>query len=142
MHYPEEKNIYLAFDFGTKNIGVAVGQKVTRSATVLPPLSAKKGIPHWEELDNLIKNWQPTALIIGIPYKLNGSELKVTKLVRKFMERLKKRYQLPIYTSEEQLTTKIAREEIFARGGYKALQNESIDSTAAKIILEDWMAEH
>ena len=142
MNSPEEKNVYLAFDFGTRNIGVAVGQKITKSATPLPPLLAQKGIPNWKELDNLIKNWQPTALVVGIPYKLDGSELKTTQLVRKFMERLKKRYQLPIYTSEEQLTTKIAREEIFAHGGYKALQNESVDSIAAKIILEDWITAH
>ncbi|CAL7963176.1 putative pre-16S rRNA nuclease [Gammaproteobacteria bacterium] len=136
----DEKNIFLAFDFGTRNIGVAVGQKITKSATALTPLLAEKGIPRWEEIDSLIKNWQPLALVVGVPYKFDGSDLKVTKLAKRFIEQLKKRYQLEVYAAEERLTTKAAREEIFARGGYRALQNESVDSVAAKIILEEWMA--
>jgi putative Holliday junction resolvase len=136
----DEKNIFLAFDFGTRNIGVAVGQKLTKSATPLTPLLAQKGIPRWEEVDNLIKNWQPRALVVGVPYKFDGSDLKVTKLAKRFIEQLKKRYQLEVYAAEERLTTKAAREEIFARGGYKALQTESVDSVAAKLILEEWMS--
>jgi putative holliday junction resolvase len=133
-------NIFLAFDFGTRNIGVAVGQKVTKSATALEPLLAQNGIPRWEEVDHLIKNWQPIALVVGMPHKLDGSDLKVTKLVKIFIEQLKKRYQLPVHTVEEHLTTKAARAEVFTRGGYKALQKESIDSIAARIILEEWLA--
>jgi putative Holliday junction resolvase len=136
----DENDIFLGFDFGTKNIGVAVGQKITKSATVLPPLRAQKGIPRWEEIDDLVKNWQPVALIVGMPYKSDGSDLKVTKLVKRFIEQLKQHYPLPVYYTEELLTTKSAREEIFSRGGYKALQNESVDSVAAKLILEDWMS--
>jgi len=135
----DDKDIFLAFDFGTKNIGVAVGQKITKSATALAPLHAKRGVPQWEEIDALIKNWQPGALIVGMPHKINGGDLKVTKLVKQFIEQLKKRYQLPVHSTEELLTTKAAREEIFVRGGYKALQTESVDSVAAKIILEEWM---
>jgi putative holliday junction resolvase len=140
MKVTDEGDIFLAFDFGTRNIGVAVGQKITKSATVLPPLLAQKGIPRWEEIDALVKNWNPVALIVGMPYQADGSDLKVTNLVRRFIQQLKKRYKLPVYYTEELLTTKSAREEIFSRGGYKALQNESVDSVAAKIILEDWMS--
>jgi putative holliday junction resolvase len=139
MSNSDEKNIFIAFDFGTKNIGVAVGQKITKSATVLAPVHAQNGDPNWIEIDALIKNWQPNALIVGMPYKIDGSDLKVTKLVRKFIDNLKTRYHLPVYSIEERLTTKSARAEIFSRGGYKALQTESVDSVAAKIILEDWM---
>jgi len=135
----DELSNFLAFDFGTKNIGVAVGQKITKSATALPPLQAQHGIPRWEEIDSLMENWQPIALVVGMPHKLDGGDLKVTKLVKKFIEQLKKRYQLPVHTVEEHLTTKAARAEIFTRGGYKALQKESVDSVAARIILEEWM---
>lgn len=134
-----EQNIFLAFDFGTKNIGVAVGQKITKSATALAPLQAHKGIPNWKAIDNLIKNWQPAALVVGIPYKLDGDDLSVTRAAKKFVIQLKKRYSLPVHAAEEQLTTKAARAEIFSRGGYKALQNEPVDSVAAKIILEGWL---
>jgi len=135
----DEKTIFLAFDYGTKNTGVAVGQKITKSATVLAPLLTKNTIPPWDKIDDLIRNWQPYALIVGVPHKFDGSDLKVTKLAKNFIEQLKNRYKLPVYAVEELLTTKAAREEIFKRGGYKALQNESVDSQAAKIILEDWM---
>lgn len=136
----DEKTIFLAFDFGTKNIGVAVGQKITKSATVLSPLIAKKNIPPWGEIDALIKSWQPQALVVGVPYKINGSDLKVTKLAKNFIAQLRSRYKLPVYEAEERFTTKAAREELFERGGYKALQKESVDSLAAKIILEEWMS--
>lgn len=136
----DEKNVFLAFDYGTKNIGVAVGQKITKSATVLAPLLAKNAVPPWDEIDKLVKNWQPEALVVGVPYQINGSDLKVTPLAKNFITELKKRYQLPVYAAEERLTTKAAREKIFERGGYKALQNESVDSLAAKLILEEWMS--
>lgn len=140
MVITDEKSIFLAFDFGTRNIGVAVGQKITKSSTALVPLFAQKGIPRWEQVDNLIKNWQPVALVVGVPYKFDGSDLKVTKLAKIFIEQLKNRYQLEVHAAEERLTTKAAREEIFACGGYKALQTKSVDSVAAQLILEEWMS--
>ncbi|MDR1057180.1 MAG: Holliday junction resolvase RuvX [Coxiellaceae bacterium] len=136
----EEKTIFLAFDYGTRNIGVAVGQKITKSATALPPLVAKNRTPPWNKIDNLIKNWQPKALIVGVPYKINGGNLAITKLAQNFIKQLKKRYNLPVYAAEEHLTTKAAREEIFKQGGYRALQKESVDSMAAKIIFEEWVS--
>jgi putative holliday junction resolvase len=136
----DEKTIFLAFDYGTRNIGVAVGQKITKSATVLAPLLAKNAIPPWYKIDELVKSWQPHALIVGVPYKNDGSDFKVTKLAKNFIEQLKQRYQLPVYAAEERLTTKAAREKIFERGGYRALQNESVDSLAAKLILEEWLS--
>lgn len=129
----------LGFDFGMKNIGVAVGQSLTGSATALAPLSAKQGQPNWQQLDNLIKEWQPTALVVGVPYKITGGNLYVTKLAKKFITQLQARYAIPVHAAEERLTTKAAREEIFARGGYKALQKQSIDSAAARLILEEWL---
>ncbi len=134
-----EKTIYLAFDYGTRNIGVAVGQRITRSATVLSPLLAKNAIPPWDEIDKLVKNWQPRAMVVGVPYQIDGRDLKVTPLAKGFIKELNQRYQLPVYAGEERLTTKAAREEIFERGGYKALQSESVDSLAAKLILEEWL---
>lgn len=131
--------VFIGFDFGTRNIGVAVGQKITNSSTALPPLLAKLGIPNWQQIDTLIKEWQPTALVVGVPYKIEGGDFYVTKLAKRFIEQLKTRYKTPVYSAEERLTTKSAREEIFARGGYKALQKQSVDSAAARLILEEWM---
>lgn len=134
-----DKNIFLAFDYGTRNTGVAIGQKITKSATVLSPLISKNNTPPLEKIDILVKEWNPSALIVGVPYQMDGSDFKVTKFAQNFIEKLKHRYNLPVYAAEERLTTKAARAEIFERGGYKALQNNSVDSEAAKIILEEWM---
>jgi putative Holliday junction resolvase len=135
----DKKIIFLAFDYGTRNIGVAVGQKITKSATVLAPLIAKNVILLWNGIDKLVRTWQPQALVVGVPYKIDGGAMRVTSLAKNFIEQLKNRYQLPVYEAEERLTTKAAREEIFMRGGYRALQRESIDSLAAKLILEEWI---
>ncbi|MDR1012360.1 MAG: Holliday junction resolvase RuvX [Coxiellaceae bacterium] len=134
-----QKTLFLAFDYGTSNIGVAIGQNITKSATALSPLVSNCKIPPWNKIDDLINDWQPQALVVGIPYKINGNNLTTTKLAQNFVLQLKRHYNLPVYTAAEHLTTKIARTEIFKQGGYRALQKESIDSVAARIILEEWL---
>lgn len=131
-------DILLAFDFGTKRIGVAVGQTVTKTARPLATLSAKEGQPQWEEVDKLIKTWRPNALVVGIPLNMDGTPQAITQAARNFAEALRKKYQLPVHGIDERLTTRDAREKVFAKGGYKALQNEQIDSVAAQLILETW----
>jgi len=122
--------ILLGFDFGMKRIGVAVGQTVTRTARPLGVIPAKAGEPQWEPLDKMIKTWQPDALIVGIPLNMDGTEQALTVAAKKFADLLKKRFELPIYGIDERLTTKDAREQLFTKGGYKALQNTQIDSVA------------
>jgi len=139
MHSKNNHEIFLGFDFGTRNIGVAVGQMITKTATPLNLLHAKNGVPNWDEVAKLITTWQPQALVAGVPCHLDGTPHRITALAREFIERLTKRYNLPVYEAEERLTTKAAREEIYAEGKYKALQNKNIDSAAAVLILEEWM---
>lgn len=130
--------ILLGFDFGMKRIGVAVGQTVTKTARPLTVIQANQGIPHWPTLDKLMKTWQPDALVVGIPLDMQGKELSVTQAAQQFAASLKERYQLAVYDIDERLTTKDAREQLFAQGGYKALQNAKVDSVAAQLILETW----
>ncbi len=134
--------VYLGFDYGTCRIGVAVGQSVSKSATVLPQLSTKRLDLPWKELDKLIQTWQPEALVVGIPHTFAGTDFPVTRLAKEFMRLLAQRYQLPVHGTEELLTTKAAREVIFSNGGFRALQKESVDSCAAKLILENWLNDH
>lgn len=136
------QHVYLGFDFGTRNIGVAVGQMITATATPLPILRARNGVPtDWQHVAALLKKWRPDALIVGIPLKLDDSECEgVTEKARAFVAALREHFNLPVHTVDERLTTKAAREFIYDNfGGYKALQKEPIDSFAAKIILESWM---
>lgn len=134
--------ILLAFDFGKKRIGVAVGQTVTQTARPLATIAAKDGIPDWQTITPLMKKWKPDALVIGIPLNMDGTEQPLTNDARTFAKALKDQYNLPVFEMDERLTTKDARERLFNEGGYKALQSGQIDQVAAQIILQNWFAEN
>ena len=130
----------MAFDFGLKRIGVAVGETVTKTARPLQTLPAKKGVPDWALIQQLIKRFEPSALIVGIPLKMNGATLSVTRAARAFKAALMAHCAIPVYETDERLTTKAARDRIFQAGGYRALQEKTIDAYAAQLILEHWFA--
>ena len=129
----------LGFDFGTKRIGVAVGQTVTQTARPLTTLKAENGKPNLETLAKLIKIWQPKAFVVGIPLNMDGTEQPLTHLARTFANLLREHFKLPVHEVDERLTTKAARENLFADGGYKALQHGQVDSVAAQLILQNWL---
>lgn len=131
----------LGFDFGTHNIGVAVGQTVTGTASPLPALKAKDGQPDWQKVEKMIAEWQPKVLVVGLPLNMDGSEQPLTDQARKFANRLHGRFGLPVELQDERLTTVAAKEELFARGGYRELSKDKIDSAAAQLILEDYLAQ-
>ncbi|WP_286236687.1 Holliday junction resolvase RuvX [Neptuniibacter halophilus] len=128
----------LAFDFGTTRIGVAAGQSVTASASPLPPVRARDGIPDWEQLDAMINEWQPHALVIGIPLNMDGTLQDLSHRARKFANRLHERYKTPCFLMDERLSTVAAKEIHFAAGGSNNFKKESVDGIAAQLILESW----
>lgn len=130
--------ILLGFDFGTKRIGVAVGQTVTKTARPLTVIPAKEGTPDWEKLNKIVETWKPDALIVGIPVNMDGSRQLLTQKAQKFSDLLKSHFNLPVFGVDERLTTRDAREEVFNQGGYRALQNRQIDAIAAQLILQTW----
>lgn len=134
-------NKIMAFDFGMKRIGVAVGQTVTQSAQPLQTLHAKSGVPDWPTLDKLIKKWQPDLFVVGIPLNMDGTLQPISQHALLFAESLHARYDLPVDNIDERLTTKDARERLFEQGGYKALQSGQVDQIAAQLILQNWFAE-
>jgi putative Holliday junction resolvase len=129
----------LGFDFGMKRIGVAVGQTVTQSANPLGMVNAKQGMPDWVALTKFVKTWHPDALVVGIPLNMDGTEQPLTAAAQLFVERLKERFQLPVYGMDERLTSVEAKARLFSEGGYKALQKTSVDSVAAQLILQNWL---
>lgn len=135
-------SIVLGLDFGMKRIGIAVGQTITLSARPLKTIQANAGIPDWVGLDKLVKVWQPDALVVGIPLNMDGTEQPLTQAVYLFMERLRDRYQKPVYGMDERLSTKAAREHLYEQGGYKALQDGQIDAVAAQFILQNWLKQY
>jgi putative Holliday junction resolvase len=136
----DEQNLtFISFDFGTKRIGVAVGQTVTMTATPIDSLQAQQGVPHWSQISLLIDRWRPCAFVVGIPFNMDGSFSPITLCARSFAEKLRLQFSLPVYEIDERLTTVEARQTLFELGGYKALKRISVDSFAAKLILETWM---
>ncbi len=132
----------LAFDFGTKSIGVAVGQALTGSARALPALKAQDGIPDWGQIEALLQEWQPAALVVGLPLNMDGTEQPLTTRARKFASRLHGRFGVQVELQDERLSSVAARADLFERGGYRALSKGRVDSQSAVIILEDWFATH
>lgn len=134
--------ILMAFDFGMKRIGVALGQTITQSARPLMNLAAKSGVPDWQQLSKLVAKWSPDAFVVGIPLNMDGTEQPLTQQARQFAQSLSQKFLLPIYEVDERLTTKAAREHMFNTGGFKALSDGQVDAVAAQLILENWFAEN
>jgi len=128
----------LSFDFGTKSIGVAIGQKLTGTARPLPALKAQDGTPDWSKIEALLKEWQPDRVVVGLPLNMDGSEQPLTARARKFANRLHGRFGVPVDLHDERLSTVEARADLFSRGGFRALNKGSVDSLSAAVILESW----
>ncbi|WP_372881385.1 Holliday junction resolvase RuvX [Psychromonas sp.] len=129
----------LSFDFGTKSIGVATGQMITATAQPLPAIKANDGIPNWNIVEKVLKEWMPDLVVVGLPLNMDGSEQPITQRAKKFANRLNGRFGVKIVLQDERLTTASAKEFIFSHGGYKALEKGKIDSVSAALILESWM---
>ena len=129
----------LAFDFGTKSIGVAVGQRITGTARPLTALKANDGTPDWTLIERLLKEWQPDDVIVGLPLNMDGTEQPLTQRARKFANRIHGRFGVVVDLQDERLTTTDARARLFERGGYRALEKGMVDGISALLILEAWM---
>ena len=133
------EGVYIGFDFGYKRIGMAVGQRLTGSASPLATLDAKLGIPNWDIIQTMLNQWRPLALVVGLPTCIDDSEQYTTAASRGFARQLRKRFSLPVHLVDERLSTVEARAHLFASGGYRKIKNSEIDSIAACIILEQWL---
>jgi putative Holliday junction resolvase len=131
--------VLLGFDFGMKRIGSAVGQTVTKTARPLSVIKANAGTPQWKDIAKLVQTWHPDALVVGIPLNMDGTEQPLTEKARRFADLLQERFQLPVYGMDERLTSVEAKARLFDSGGYKLLQNSSVDNVAAQLILQNWL---
>lgn len=123
----------LGFDFGTRRIGVAVGQRVTGTASALTSLAARDGQPDWTEVARLIDTWRPDALVVGLPLALDGGHSEVTRAAERFARRLHGRFHLPVHLHDERLSSHAA--EHWGETGAR----QDLDAQAARIILQDWL---
>ncbi|HNJ86698.1 MAG TPA: Holliday junction resolvase RuvX [Agitococcus sp.] len=136
----ESVNSVLGFDFGTKKAGVAIGQQITASASPLSPLVMRDGIPEWPVIEQLIKAWQPQLLLVGLPLNMDDSESELSHLARKFARRLHHRFNLPVLMVDERLTSRSAKEMLKDIGQQRKGKLPSLDSTAAVLMVEGWLA--
>ena len=131
---------YLAFDFGTKSIGVAVGQTITNTAQPLAAIKANDGKADWQIFIQLCREWEPDKLLVGIPYNMDGTEQEMTLRARKFARRLSAQCHKEVVEVDERLTTTDAKSRLFELGGFKKLTKDKIDSVSACVIFEGWLA--
>ncbi|WJV53399.1 Holliday junction resolvase RuvX [Pectobacteriaceae bacterium CE90] len=131
----------MAFDFGTRSIGVAIGQDITRTARPLTAFKAQDGTPDWQQVKKLLQEWQPDLLVVGLPLNMDGTEQPLTARARKFAQRLHGRFGVQIALQDERLSTVEARSSLFEQGGFRALDKGSVDAASAVIILESWFGQ-
>ncbi|MDO3387593.1 Holliday junction resolvase RuvX [Gilvimarinus sp. SDUM040013] len=129
----------LAFDYGTRSIGVAVGQTATGSASALTELRARDGIPNWDQIQQLLEEWQPNLVLVGLPLNMDGSESDFCKRARKFANRIHGRFGHAVEMVDERLSSFEAKEEHLAGGGSTHYRDDPVDAIAARIILETWL---
>ena len=123
-------DLIMGFDFGTSKIGIAVGQKITASASPISVVKAKDGKPNWSQLDKVIGEWHPCLFVVGLPLNMDDSENVMTKAAVRFAKRLNGRYGIPFEMVDERLSTFEAKQDTL----------KDIDATSASLILETWLS--
>ena len=120
----------LAFDFGLKRIGVAVGEPELGTAHPLPAIAA----PGFTSIEKLVREWRPAALVVGLPVAEQG-EHALARRVERFARQLEGRFRLPVARVDERFTS------VEAESRLRGMKKKAIDSVAAQLILEQYLAE-
>ncbi|CAG0964390.1 Putative pre-16S rRNA nuclease [Rhodocyclaceae bacterium] len=128
----------LAFDFGTRRIGVAVGEMMLRTARPLTTISGEANAARFEAIGRLIAEWQPACLVVGLPLALDGSEHEMTARSRRFANQLHGRFRLPVEFADERLSSATAEQRLRARGVSASRNKAAVDAEAAAVILQTY----
>lgn len=127
----------LGFDFGPRKIGVAVGQTITGSASPLTTIRSHGERPDWARIEGIIREWQPTAAVVGLPFNMDDTETELAPRARRFARQIEGRFGIEVHLIDERLTSLEARRQL----GRAATSLEVVDAMAAKLILETWLCE-
>ena len=122
----------IAFDYGEKKIGVAVGQTSTNTSSPLQIIFNKDNKTNWISISSLLDEWKPDLILLGKPLNMDGSDSEIMKKVDKFYKKLKSIYDADIEFVDERLTTFEAREIL------KDEKHDNVDANAAKILIDNW----
>lgn len=135
---PDPAATVLAFDFGTRRIGVAVGNTLTRTAAPLTTIEIADPDARLAAIAALVGDWAPAQLVVGVPVHADGREHAMTSRARAFARQLERAFALPVAQVDERYTTAIAQQMLDAsalpRGRHRAVR----DQVAAQVILQSW----
>ena len=132
----------LAFDFGTKRIGVAVGESLIGLAHPLAEIAAEETERRFAAIAEIIKEWQPRHLVVGLPLATDGAPHDLTRRAQRFARQLEGRFGLPVSFVDERYTSVDAEASLREAGAHKALREKRVDSAAAQLILQQYFHEH
>ena len=130
----------IGFDFGSRRIGVAVGETSTRIASPLGAIEGEANDARFEAIGRIVDEWHPAGFVVGLPRHADGSEHAVAKLAEKFARRLEARYGVPVAFVDETLTSADA-EASLKRTRTRAGRKSDVDALAAALILQSFLDE-
>lgn len=136
--YPDIAGTVLAFDFGEKRIGVAVGETLLKAAHPVTTIEAETNDEKFSQIAKVIQEWRPSLLVVGLPIHMDGAEHTLTHLAKKFAQRLEGRFNLPVTMMDERLTSVEAAGRLHAAGIKGAKQKKLLDAVAAQSILQSY----
>lgn len=128
----------LAFDFGTKRIGVAVGESLVRIAHPLTEITGEETEPRFAAIARVVTQWQPRHLVVGLPLSTEGEAHALTRRAERFARQLEGRLGLPVSLVDERYTSVDAEALLRGAGPHRAMREKSVDSAAAQLILQQW----
>jgi len=129
----------LAFDFGLRQIGVAVGNALLGTTQPLAILRARDGQPDWHDVEKLLGEWAPDRVLVGDPINMDGSVSELARRARRFGARLHGRFGVQVAMVDERLSSYAVKAERREQGGSTDYRRNPIDSLAAELILRDWL---
>ena len=143
---PKDRNLVvkgetvLAFDFGLRKTGVAVGNTLTKTTMPLDIIYTKNGDTPWSDIESLLEDWKPLSVIVGDPINMDDTFSEMSGKARKFAQRLHGRFSVKVLMIDERLSSFEAK-SFFQNGFGGKIKSDNIDSFAAEIVLKSWMEE-
>lgn len=129
----------LAFDFGEKFTGVAVGEPSVRAAHPIGLITAESNAQRMYEIAALVAEWNPGSLVVGLPFSLDGEEYELTRRCRRFARQLESRFRLPVSLVDERLSSTAAEEALRAAGKGGRKHKLHVHQVSAQIILQSYL---
>ena len=139
-----DKNVQsvMAFDYGLRNVGVAMGNCALNTSQGIGVIKARGGVPNWDNIASLLKEWQPDLVVVGLPLNMDGTESEMSRRATKFSRQLEGRFGVKVALIDERLSSREAKLQAREAGHRGDYNSDPIDALAAEIILQDWLNTH